>query len=146
MRFNQYQCEHPIIQLAPNPSSVAWASGSVGPKPGPMGPIGQNEFPLGSPKMDTDGSVPTPLPSSKSGRPPPTLAKFRSSGPPTGLGGVKTLECEQLKSTAVLGLFRVLIVATHDASHGLYYLSPPLGTTPNRGVQISELSARPSLE
>eukprot|EP00962_Isochrysis_galbana_P025448 scaffold7841_cov128-Isochrysis_galbana.AAC.6 len=64
-------------------------------KPGSMGPIGQNEFPLGSPKMDTDGSVPTPLPSSKSGRPPPTLAKFSSSAPPTGLGGVKTLECEQ---------------------------------------------------
>eukprot|EP00962_Isochrysis_galbana_P004401 scaffold1214_cov136-Isochrysis_galbana.AAC.12 len=64
-----------------------------------MGPIGRNEFPLGSPKMDTDGPVPTPLPSSKSGRPPPTLAKFSSSGPPTGLGGVKTLECEQLKST-----------------------------------------------
>eukprot|EP00962_Isochrysis_galbana_P048616 scaffold20339_cov120-Isochrysis_galbana.AAC.2 len=94
MRFNQCQCEHPIIQLAPNPASVAWASGSVGSKPGSMGPIGQNEFPLGSPKMDTDGSVPTPLPSSKSGRPPPTLAKFSSSAPPTGLGGVKTLECE----------------------------------------------------
>eukprot|EP00962_Isochrysis_galbana_P018634 scaffold5373_cov103-Isochrysis_galbana.AAC.5 len=42
---------------------------------------------------------PHPLPSAKSGRPPPTLAKFSSSGPPTGLGGVKTLECEQLKST-----------------------------------------------
>eukprot|EP00962_Isochrysis_galbana_P032444 scaffold10659_cov96-Isochrysis_galbana.AAC.7 len=40
------------------------ASGSVGPKPGSMGPIGQREFPLGSPKMDTDGPVPTPLPSS----------------------------------------------------------------------------------
>eukprot|EP00962_Isochrysis_galbana_P008768 scaffold2441_cov121-Isochrysis_galbana.AAC.10 len=49
--------------------------------------------------MDTDGPVPTPLPSAKSGRPPPTLAKFSSSVPPTGLGGVKTLECEQLKST-----------------------------------------------
>eukprot|EP00962_Isochrysis_galbana_P035293 scaffold12072_cov116-Isochrysis_galbana.AAC.3 len=43
----EYQCEHPIVQLAPNPSSVAWASGSVGPKPGSLGPIGQNEFPLG---------------------------------------------------------------------------------------------------
>eukprot|EP00962_Isochrysis_galbana_P022866 scaffold6856_cov124-Isochrysis_galbana.AAC.11 len=73
---------------------MAWASGSVGPNHGSMDPIGQNEFPLGSPKMDTDGSVPTPLPSSKSGRPPPTLAKFSSSAPPTGLGGVKTLECE----------------------------------------------------
>eukprot|EP00962_Isochrysis_galbana_P018824 scaffold5458_cov131-Isochrysis_galbana.AAC.3 len=51
------------------------------------------------PKMDTDGSVPTPLPLAKSGRPPPTLVKFSSSGPPTGLGGVKTLECEQLKIT-----------------------------------------------
>eukprot|EP00962_Isochrysis_galbana_P040713 scaffold14791_cov131-Isochrysis_galbana.AAC.1 len=30
---------------------------------------------------------------------PPTLAKFSSSGPPTGLGCVKTLECEQPKST-----------------------------------------------
>eukprot|EP00962_Isochrysis_galbana_P000662 scaffold188_cov107-Isochrysis_galbana.AAC.9 len=50
--------------------------------------------------MDTDGSVPTPLPSSKSGRPPPTLAKFSSSAPPTGLGGVKTLECEQPKMGA----------------------------------------------
>eukprot|EP00962_Isochrysis_galbana_P000949 scaffold263_cov120-Isochrysis_galbana.AAC.15 len=61
--------------------------------------ISQNEFPLGSPKMDTAGSVPTPLPSAKSGRPPPTLVKFSFSGPSTGLGGVKTLECEQLKST-----------------------------------------------
>eukprot|EP00962_Isochrysis_galbana_P058701 scaffold31866_cov101-Isochrysis_galbana.AAC.3 len=36
--------------------------------------------------MDTDGPVLTPLPSAKSGRPPPTLAKFSSSGPSTGLG------------------------------------------------------------
>eukprot|EP00962_Isochrysis_galbana_P028822 scaffold9150_cov120-Isochrysis_galbana.AAC.3 len=99
MRFNQCQCELPIIQLAPDPSSVAGASGSVGPKPGSMGPIGPKGYPLGNPKIVTDGPVPTPLPSAKFGRPPPTLAKFSSSGPPTGLGGVKTLECEQLKST-----------------------------------------------
>eukprot|EP00962_Isochrysis_galbana_P005055 scaffold1393_cov111-Isochrysis_galbana.AAC.3 len=34
--------------------------------------------------MDTGGTAPTPLPSAKSGRPPPTLAKFSSSGPSTG--------------------------------------------------------------
>eukprot|EP00962_Isochrysis_galbana_P053009 scaffold24474_cov127-Isochrysis_galbana.AAC.3 len=73
---------------------MAWVSGSVGPKPGSMGPIGPKGYPLGSPKMDTDGSVPTPLPSSKSGRPPPTLAKFSSSAPPAGLGGVKTLDLD----------------------------------------------------
>eukprot|EP00962_Isochrysis_galbana_P010991 scaffold3079_cov107-Isochrysis_galbana.AAC.2 len=78
---------------------AAAGGGRRRPKPGSMGPIGQNEFPLGTPKMDTDGPVPvpTPLPSAKSGRPPPTLAKFSSLGPSTGLGCVKTLECEQLK-------------------------------------------------
>eukprot|EP00962_Isochrysis_galbana_P027064 scaffold8469_cov112-Isochrysis_galbana.AAC.3 len=99
MRFNQYQCELWIIQLAPDPSSLAWTSGSVGPKPGSLGPIGQNEIPVGKTKRYTAGPVPTPLPSAKSGRPPPTLAKNSSPAPPTGLGGVKTLECEQLKTT-----------------------------------------------
>eukprot|EP00962_Isochrysis_galbana_P032129 scaffold10537_cov122-Isochrysis_galbana.AAC.4 len=78
------------------PSPAQWVQ-SAKMSSGSMGPIGQNEFPhweLGSPKMYTDGPVPTPLPSAKSGRPPPTLAKFSSSGPSIGLGGVKTLECE----------------------------------------------------
>eukprot|EP00962_Isochrysis_galbana_P022237 scaffold6620_cov110-Isochrysis_galbana.AAC.1 len=66
---------------------------------GAVGPIGPKSYPLGNTKSDTAGPVPTPLPSAKFGRPPPTLAKFSSSTPPTGLGGVKTLECEQLKIT-----------------------------------------------
>eukprot|EP00962_Isochrysis_galbana_P018871 scaffold5475_cov127-Isochrysis_galbana.AAC.5 len=41
---SEYQCEALKIQLAPDPPSMmAWASGSVGPKPGSMGPIGQND-------------------------------------------------------------------------------------------------------
>eukprot|EP00962_Isochrysis_galbana_P027691 scaffold8718_cov159-Isochrysis_galbana.AAC.1 len=54
---------------------------------------------MGKTKSDTAGPAPTPLPSAKSGGPPPTRAKNSSPAPPTGLGGVKTLECEQLKST-----------------------------------------------
>eukprot|EP00962_Isochrysis_galbana_P031201 scaffold10155_cov117-Isochrysis_galbana.AAC.2 len=49
--------------------------------------------------MYTAGPAPTPLPSAKSGRPPPTPPKFCSPAPPTGLRGVKTLECEHLKTT-----------------------------------------------
>jgi hypothetical protein len=47
--------------------------------------------------MDTAEPGTTPLPSGKSGRPPPTLAKFCASAALTELGVVKTLECEQLK-------------------------------------------------
>eukprot|EP00962_Isochrysis_galbana_P003511 scaffold990_cov118-Isochrysis_galbana.AAC.2 len=54
--------------------------------------------------MDPDSSVPNLLPSAKSGRPPPTLAKFSSSGPSTGLGGQGQEEAPPTPRGVWLGL------------------------------------------
>eukprot|EP00962_Isochrysis_galbana_P038336 scaffold13609_cov106-Isochrysis_galbana.AAC.5 len=66
--------DHPIIRKCavsheedtpPDPRSMAWTSGSVGPKPGSLGPIRPKGYPLGKTKMYTGGPVvPSPPPSS----------------------------------------------------------------------------------
>eukprot|EP00962_Isochrysis_galbana_P050141 scaffold21581_cov101-Isochrysis_galbana.AAC.3 len=77
--------------------------------------------------MDIDGPVPTPLPSAKSGRPPPTLAKFSSSAPRPifrGRGGhgrdqVPLLHA-QARRPAAQGRPRTLLAASERAprDHG----------------------------
>eukprot|EP00962_Isochrysis_galbana_P027921 scaffold8788_cov108-Isochrysis_galbana.AAC.4 len=62
------------------PPSVAWASGSVGPRPGSVGPMAKMSSHWEVPKLILWPSSPHPptypLPSAKFGRPPPTPAKI----------------------------------------------------------------------